>query len=96
MYYIILLIGVMSFLSLVSWRFPHRAVYAGATPQRRVPADGAPLASGGKVVEPALSDEAITERVANALRGEWTEERPCLTPIDCVLDHKCDGHCGRH
>lgn len=22
------------------------------------------------------------------------EEQPCLTPIDCVLENRCAGHCG--
>lgn len=94
MYYIILLIGVMSILAFVSWRFAHRAAFASATPLQHVAHDAAPSTGGG--AQPVLSEEAITERVANALRGHWTEERPCLTPIDCVADHECDGHCGRH
>lgn len=30
----------------------------------------------------------------NALYGEAKEEQPCLTPIDCVLEKRCAGHCG--
>lgn len=31
------------------------------------------------------------------LAGERkNEEQPCLTPIDCVLENHCSGHCGRH
>jgi len=29
------------------------------------------------------------------LKGERkNEEQPCLTPIDCVLEKRCAGHCG--
>lgn len=29
------------------------------------------------------------------LKGERrNEEQPCLTPIDCVLENHCAGHCG--
>lgn len=28
------------------------------------------------------------------LEGERHEDRPCLTPIDCVLQKRCAGHCG--
>lgn len=31
---------------------------------------------------------------AGALHGERKEEQPCLTPIECVQDKRCDGHCG--
>jgi hypothetical protein len=33
---------------------------------------------------------------AGALHGERRQEQPCLTPIDCVQDKRCDGHCGCH
>lgn len=31
---------------------------------------------------------------ADAMHGARKEEQPCLTPIDCVLNKRCDGHCG--
>jgi hypothetical protein len=31
---------------------------------------------------------------AKDLVGERHEDKPCLTPIDCVLDKRCAGHCG--
>jgi len=32
---------------------------------------------------------------AEVLKGERkNEEQPCLTPIDCVLENRCAGHCG--
>lgn len=32
---------------------------------------------------------------AELLNGERkNEEQPCLTPIDCVLENHCAGHCG--
>lgn len=32
---------------------------------------------------------------ADLFRGERrNEEQPCLTPIDCVLENRCAGHCG--
>jgi hypothetical protein len=31
---------------------------------------------------------------ARELEGERHEDKPCLTPIDCVLERRCAGHCG--
>lgn len=31
---------------------------------------------------------------AKELEGERHEDRPCLTPIECVLEKRCAGHCG--
>ncbi|HWI81994.1 hypothetical protein [Ramlibacter sp.] len=28
------------------------------------------------------------------LQGERKEEKPCITPIDCVMANRCAGHCG--
>jgi hypothetical protein len=28
------------------------------------------------------------------LEGERKEDKPCLTPIDCVEANRCAGHCG--
>lgn len=33
---------------------------------------------------------------AEVLKGARKEEKPCLTPIDCVLERRCAGHCGWH
>jgi hypothetical protein len=28
------------------------------------------------------------------LTGQRNEDKPCLTPIDCVMAKRCAGHCG--
>lgn len=30
------------------------------------------------------------------LQGQRKEDKPCLTPIDCVVANRCAGHCGTH
>jgi len=31
---------------------------------------------------------------ASELDGVRKEDKPCLTPIDCVMEKRCHGHCG--
>lgn len=76
MYYVILLVGVLSFLTLVAWLEPSR---------RRV------LTPAGQ------DDQAVNgpgDFVARLLKGERKEDKPCITPIDCVSAKRCAGHCG--
>lgn len=75
MYYVILFIGVLSFLALVAWLQPSRR----------------------KVTLSVQRDQAVDvagDFVARLLKGERKEDKPCLTPIDCVKNKRCDGHCG--
>ena len=81
MYYIILFVGVLSFLGLVAWLAPLRrqshAHAAGHGPGQR-----------------AQTGHAALGLAAQLLKGERKEDMPCLTPIDCVKDKRCAGHCG--
>jgi hypothetical protein len=71
--YIILFIGVLSFLALVAWLQPARR----------------PLGAAGPEV--AHAPESL---VARLLKGERKEDKPCITPIDCVQAKRCAGYCG--
>lgn len=84
MYYIILFIGVLSFLALVAWLEPLRR-------QR--------LARAVKLTNQGAGASAVDGRnaagaLAAFLKGERKEDMPCLTPIDCVMTKRCAGHCG--
>lgn len=80
MYYIILFVGVLSFLGLVAWLAPARRARAGS--RATGPHDQA--------------GHAAASLTAQLLRGERNEDKPCLTPIDCVRTKRCAGHCGCH
>lgn len=76
MYYVILFIGVLSFLALVALLEPSR--------RKMLPLGGQGDPAGHEA----------RDYVARLLRGERKEDKPCLTPIDCVKDKRCAGHCG--
>lgn len=81
MYYIILFVGVLSFLALVAWLQPsHRPLSAGGIAR---PGDGTASGSAGSLI-------------AQLLKGERKEDKPCVTPIDCVRAKRCNGNCGHH
>jgi hypothetical protein len=75
-------VGVMLLLTLVAWADPtERGIQARARALRER------AASGGA----SLSMGSLT---AQLLKGERKIEKPCLTPIDCVMENRCAGHCG--
>lgn len=77
-------VGVFLLLTLVAWVDPtERGMLARARALRAQRS-----ASEG---ESALSAGSLTARL---LKGERKTEKPCLTPIDCVLENRCAGHCG--
>jgi hypothetical protein len=76
MYYVILFIGVLSFLALVAWLQPSRRKMLTLAGQ------------GDQAVDRA------GDLVARLLKGERKEDKPCITPIDCVRTKRCAGHCG--
>lgn len=81
MYYIILFIGVISFLAAAARLDASRRKLARAGSHGAWHgAHGAPAAVGGGL--------------ARLLKGERREDKPCLTPIDCVSTRTCAGHCG--
>ena len=81
MYYIILFLGVLSLLALAAWLDPSRLhMFARAGQRGTGPAAQAVPAAGSFA--------------AQLLKGERREDKPCLTPIDCVRDKRCAGHCG--
>lgn len=84
MYYIILFFGVLSFLSMAAWfDFSRRQALARAA---RPATDG--IGQGTQAMQ------AAADFATRFLKGEWKEDKPCLTPIDCVMDKRCAGHCG--
>ena len=82
MYYLLLFFGVLCLLSFVAWRDPAgRPMFPRALAgQRRDQRSPAVAASG-----------AIASRFFG---GEHKEDKPCLTPVDCVQTGRCAGHCG--
>lgn len=80
MYYVILFIGVLSLLALAAWLDPSRRKTLTLAAQRGM----------------GQSDQAVAagDFVARLLKGERREDKPCLTPIDCVRTKRCAGHCG--
>ena len=81
MYYIILFVGVLSFLAAAAWLDASRRRLARADSHGAWHgAQAAPAAAGGGI--------------AQLLKGERQEDKPCLTPIDCVSTKRCAGHCG--
>lgn len=81
MYYVILFIGVLSFLTLVALLDPSR--------RKTLTLAGRPgMGQGDQALDTA------GDFVARLLKGERREDKPCLTPIDCVRLKRCDGHCG--
>lgn len=91
MYYIILFLGVLTFLAVVAWLDPSR---------RPVPARGVKLVRPATVrssrTVPAIAPvpEPAPGSFAALLKGERKEDKPCITPIDCVMEKRCAGHCG--
>jgi len=84
MYYLILLFCVICFFTVLAWRDP-----AGALGFPRMATRSG--AGGSPVVPAATAPGSVFARL---LKGEWKEDKPCLTPIDCVRNVRCDGHCG--
>ena len=80
MYYILLGVGVFSLLTLAAWIAPTPQPFAIA-PRR--PAQGSGTQALG----------AAGDFVARLLQGK-REDKPCITPVDCVRTGKCAGHCG--
>ncbi len=81
MFYFVLLAAVIVLLSVVAWFFPsrrHALAYVGAAPQ----------------AQPAPAPGTPGEVFQRLAKGQRKVDEPCLTPIDCVLDNHCDGHCG--
>ena len=79
MFYIVLFIGVITLLSLMAWRLPVQPQALGIEPWP-------PRKGAGDSAAPG-------DLVARLLRGA-REEKPCLSPVDCVRSGRCAGHCG--
>jgi hypothetical protein len=101
MSYFVLLAAVLLFLSLVSVLDPSGRRMRGMRPQ---PAPGAEpvLQRNVELIAAEMQrryggrDGDLLRVPAAALHGARKEEQPCLTPIECVQDRHCDGHCGCH
>ncbi len=80
MYYFLLFFGVIAFLSFVALVTRRRAHarQAAAIPVRPT----------------ERRAETPGDIFARLVQGERKEDKPCVTPIDCVLEDKCAGHCG--
>jgi hypothetical protein len=86
MIYFALLFGVIAVLSMVAW----------LQPRRRLAVLRAAAWAGQGATPAAPADDGTSALVARVLRGERRQDMPCVTPIDCVEQNHCDGHCGCH
>ncbi|GAB3651727.1 hypothetical protein [Ramlibacter alkalitolerans] len=84
MYYLLAFTGVIFFLSFVAWREP-------ALRHVGMPHGGFDRPSRGAGAPAAQAAGAVAGRFP---LEERKQEKPCLTPVDCVQDGKCAGHCG--
>jgi hypothetical protein len=92
LYYFLLFIGVISFLSFMAWRQPGspRHVLARAA------------GAGGQCTGECTGHCKGQSALAIAAGGDWDrlmqserkDDAPCLTTVDCVRIHQCAGHCG--
>lgn len=96
MYYLVLLAGVLSFLTMVALVDPSgRRRLSVRSPS--VPSDDrarsiADIAAATASRFGGASGE-ILRVPPSALEGARQEDQPCLTPIDCVMGKRCAGHC---
>jgi hypothetical protein len=84
MYYLLAFTGVFFSLSFMAWREPalrHVGMRPGALDQHP-----------GNAGAPAVNAPAAV--AARFPLDERKQEKACLTPIDCVQEGKCAGHCG--
>jgi hypothetical protein len=102
MSYFVLLAAVLLFLSLVSMVDPsgRRMRVVRSQPAHR-PASA--LQQNVELIAAEMhrrygsrQGDDLLRVPAAALHGARKEEQPCLTPIECVQDKRCDGHCGCH
>ncbi|HET8748121.1 MAG TPA: hypothetical protein VFM98_21165 [Ramlibacter sp.] len=82
MYFFILLGCTLALLTMV-------ALVDGARRNARVRVAFAAAGPSPAPVDP------IHDRVARLLKGP-KEDKPCLTPVDCVQENRCAGLCGCH
>lgn len=97
MFYLVLLAGVLCLLSVVALLDPsqRRALRTvGATRAQPVSPLAGNIAEIAAAMQQRFGSDALLRVPAGALHGLRKEEQPCLTPIDCVMDKRCDGHCG--
>ena len=80
MYYLLLATTVFCFLTLAAFLAP--------SPRPFATAPWGPAQGGG-----AQALGTAGDFVARLLQGK-REDKPCVTPIDCVRTGKCAGHCG--
>lgn len=86
MYYFFLFFGVISVLTFVAWRTP--------APWPAMVRDTGRTGRGtGRSV---VAAETAGDLVSRLLQGERKEDKPCLTPVDCVQANRCAGNCGCH
>ena len=84
MYYFILFLAVLTLFALAAWFDPSQA--------RRL-ARATQLAGHG-TGQGAQAGHADGSLAARLLQGERKEDKPCLTPVECVAERRCAGHCG--
>jgi len=100
MFYLVLFVGVIAFLSIVALLDPshrrRRSLGNGAGVVHEMDSMAATIAAiAATMVSRFGGANGLILRVpARVLSGERNEDRPCLTPIHCVTSKRCAGHCG--
>jgi hypothetical protein len=84
MYYIILFVCVLFLLALAAW----------FTASQRLTLARASKVAKHDTGQSALAAHESANVAARLFKGERKEDKPCLTPIDCVQANRCAGHCG--
>lgn len=84
MYYFILFLAVLSLFALAAWFDPSQARRLARATQLARHGTG----QGARAVQP---DSSLAARL---LQGDRKEDKPCLTPVDCVAERRCAGQCG--
>jgi hypothetical protein len=100
MLYIVLFACVISFLTLVAWLDPsHRRRLLLGNAATRGHGKG-PMAESIAAIAAATVSRfggrhgPVLRVPSDVLNGGRLNDRPCLTPVDCVKDKQCAGHCG--
>lgn len=99
MQYIVLFVAVISLFAITALLDPTHRRQARIMDHTSKPATSALAANIAEIAAEmarrfGLKNGPLLRVPADALHGARKEEQPCLTPIDCVMNKRCDGHCG--
>jgi len=100
MFYIVLFVAIISFLTITALLDPTQRRQLAISRRSGIKHRSDPLADSIAGIAAMMVSRfggkhgQVLRVPASVLRGERKEDRPCLTPIDCVGGKQCAGHCG--